>query len=159
MTIHYNVTGSERKALVVAISEILALDAVYLGAPTFSYQIGNCIVDKNGILSFAEAMPRHTSSLLINALKDQGYEGMVSDNDTKLVIEIPREGFSDVAMENLRKIVASKESLIKKALGSDSLRIEVVEEKLCCISHTEAICTWARWPAAAPPPRSSGPGS
>jgi hypothetical protein len=54
-----------------------------------------------------------------------------SGDSDKLVIEISREHYSDMPIENLKKIIASKETLIKKALASDSLRIDVTDEKIC----------------------------
>jgi len=40
-----------------------------------------------------------------------------------LVIELPKEGMTPAAMENLRRLVASKATLFKKALGTNSLPI------------------------------------
>ena len=45
-------------------------------------------------------------------------------------VEIPNEGFSEESVDNLRKIIASKESIIKKAIGSDDLAVKVDEDKL-----------------------------
>ncbi len=55
----------------------------------------------------------------------------VVDRDSKpdaapcsLTISLPREGMTDAAIENLHRLIANKEILIKKALGLDSLPIE-----------------------------------
>jgi hypothetical protein len=58
-----------------------------------------------------------------------GY-GTPDEADDTLTIEIPREGFSETAMENLKRLVKSKETLIKKALGTDRLPIEQTGDKL-----------------------------
>lgn len=50
MRIHYNVTGAERKSLVNAISQELDVPVRYLGAPTFTYEVGDYRVDKAGTL-------------------------------------------------------------------------------------------------------------
>lgn len=47
-----------------------------------------------------------------------------------LTIEVPKDGFSETALENLRKMVAAKESLLKKSLGTDDLSIEVAEDRI-----------------------------
>lgn len=47
-----------------------------------------------------------------------------------LVIEVPKDGFTETAVANLEKLVESKAALIKKALGTDSLMIEQTEETL-----------------------------
>ena len=137
MTYRYKVTGSERKALVNAISEFLVLPAIYRGAPTFAYEIGSCVVDKNGTLSFAEDVTAEAATLLVATLKEHGYRAeenlkdVVSEDRHTLVIEMPRTGFSDDALERLKQIIASKETLIKKAIGAEHLPIEVAEDKLC----------------------------
>ena len=53
MRINYNVTGSERKKLVAAISQELNAPTKYLGAPTFAYEVGGYHIDKNGVLTGA----------------------------------------------------------------------------------------------------------
>lgn len=47
-----------------------------------------------------------------------------------LTIEVPKDGFTEAALENLRKMVAGKESLLKKSLGTDDLSIEVTEDRI-----------------------------
>ena len=47
-----------------------------------------------------------------------------------LTIEVPKDGFTETALENLRKMVASKESLLKKSVGTDDLSIEVAEDRI-----------------------------
>lgn len=46
--LYYDVTGDRRKELVQALGEILLWEPKYQGAPSFSYHIGNYIVDRNG---------------------------------------------------------------------------------------------------------------
>ncbi|MDD3897693.1 MAG: virulence protein [Syntrophomonadaceae bacterium] len=41
-----------------------------------------------------------------------------------LTIEMPLDGFTETALENLDRLIASKAALIKKAIGADSLPIE-----------------------------------
>ena len=41
----------------------------------------------------------------------------------RLSVEMPQDGMTPTAMDNLRRLVASKETLLKKALGTDSLPI------------------------------------
>ena len=116
MKIEFNRTGGERKALVTAIGEVLGEKPEYKGAPTFIYQIGRFEVDKEGALIF-----------------DEGVVGLVqglTDNTDLLVIEIPKENFTDIALSNLEKILESKGDLIKKALGVEELPIEQTEETL-----------------------------
>ena len=47
-----------------------------------------------------------------------------------LTIELPRSALSDDALTNLRKIIDSKASLLKKAIGTDCLDIIVTDDKI-----------------------------
>ena len=47
-----------------------------------------------------------------------------------LTVQVPRHTLSDTALENLRKLVDSKATLIKKAVGADALPIQVTDEKV-----------------------------
>ena len=51
MKLCYNVTGTERKSLVAAISQELNAPTKYLGAPTFAYEISGYHIDKNGTVT------------------------------------------------------------------------------------------------------------
>lgn len=51
MRIHYNLTGTERKSLVGAISQALNAPTKYLGVPTFAYEVGDYHIDKVGTLT------------------------------------------------------------------------------------------------------------
>jgi hypothetical protein len=47
-----------------------------------------------------------------------------------ITIELPRPGYTDLAIANLRNTVMAKQALIKKALGVDTVDIEVTEDCL-----------------------------
>lgn len=51
MKINYNVTGTERKSLVGAISQELNAQTKYLGMPTAAYEVGGYTIDKTGTLT------------------------------------------------------------------------------------------------------------
>ena len=167
MEFKYNVTGGDRKWLVMAMAEQLECSAKYLGAPSFAYEVDYFTVDKNGTVSFDDRADSDEVELLVEALLEKGFEpearfedlqmteeeelglgkqrrdpvgedGMqpsdVPDEDEieeagdSLILSYPRKDISDAALENLRLLVASKESLIKKALDADALPIEVTDE-------------------------------
>ena len=48
----------------------------------------------------------------------------------RLTIELPRSAFTDVALENLKRLVESKSSLIKKAIGTDLIPVIIGEETI-----------------------------
>ena len=149
MEIKFNCTGTERKALVNAIGELLETKPAYKGAPTFAYDIDGFVVDKNGELSFDEHIDINKVEMLIERLAERGFEAEVTRNIAAkassekiqeptastneiegLVIELPRTTFTDTAIENLRRLLESKGELIKKALGVETLPIEINEEKV-----------------------------
>ena len=127
MEFKFNVTGARRKELVKAISEILNTAPEYKGAPTFAYVIGGFTVNKEGTLSASENNSEEDLEQLLNELDQRGFQ---FEAPSELVIEMPREGFTEAAIANLERLVKSKETLIKKALGTDKLPIEQTEDKL-----------------------------
>lgn len=149
---NYNLTGSDRKPLVEAVSQILNCPAVYQGAPGFSYVIGGCVVNKNGVLSLGENTDPETAQQLIEALQQQGFsaenaveENAASDSNSgvetietitvpdqpdTLTVTVPDAGFTPLARDNLQKIVASKEILLKQALKTETLDIKKADGKI-----------------------------
>jgi len=234
------VTGENRKAFVKAISEILDTPSKYLKTPTYSYQIGDYNVAKDGTLTgeynlgllvalqgrgyeqepsktFHFITPRGT--LLIQELfataedaRNAGYGMYFTHNDhdvyTKptgegehstyfalvgepfgeqepaddgtetaeiikpasdtledgewdteildapsdadnICIELPLNGFTPETIDNLCKMVASKEPLIKKALEVDVLPIKVLENSIAFdwfnASHSQNMMAYAQF--------------
>lgn len=75
MKIFYNVTGSQRKSLVAAISQKLNKPAEYLGAPTFAYQVGDYHIDKNGMVTGKDNLD------LEDALFQKGFSAIEREYD------------------------------------------------------------------------------
>jgi hypothetical protein len=67
MAISCNVTGSERRSLVNAISSILDAPTKYLGAPNFIYEVGGYEISHDGTVTGAY------NAELIEALEGRGY--------------------------------------------------------------------------------------
>jgi hypothetical protein len=147
MIIKYNVTGAERKALAMAVAEILGQSLRYCGMPTANYETGGYTITRTGELIGPGSVNRADNSDLLGQLIFRGYGGTLidrgedepqpsdipgpgADNGNNLTIDMPLDGFTDKAIENLGEIVASKNRLIKKALATDSLRIDVTEDTL-----------------------------
>lgn len=147
MTLYYKALGELRKKLVRSISEILECEAKYLGAPTFAYQVGDIIVDRNGSVSFENENVTEEIKEMVDDLEERGFvaEGAEiatqppvtgneelsepSENEPHsesvgLTVEVPLES---VAVGNLTKLLDCKGNLIKKALGATNLSIEVTE--------------------------------
>jgi len=127
MEIRFNVTGTRRKELVNAITEVTDTPANYKGAPTFAYEIGDFTVNKEGTLSFDSMTDSDLVERLLHELAERGFE---CETDDRLTIEMPLEGFTEAALENLDRLIASKAELIKKAIGTDALPVERTETTL-----------------------------
>jgi len=127
MEVKFNVTGERRKALVQALGEMLELKPKYLGPPSFSYQVGDMLIDKHGTVWLKEDAGQKYVDRILDGMRARGFEYAISDS---FVIELPREGVSDAAIENLKHMVQGKEKLIKKALGAETLDIKITNEKI-----------------------------
>lgn len=130
-TFDYNVSGEKRKQLVRAMSEILGEDAVYQGAPTFAYKVDGYTISRSGEVTCPDTAARAEVEQLTAALREQGFVPENAEDDSAvLTVEMPRVGFTPTALDNLKKIVASKAELLKKAIGTDSLEIVTTENTL-----------------------------
>ena len=233
MKITYNVTGTARKEFVNAIAHLLAVTSVYQGPPSFAYDIGGYVVDKNGNLNTPDEAETDDVFRLVDALyaeyeykpeeslselfpdedgeteeevedtdeeteveapevpepeaheapeiapldgdspaSEDDTEGAdeapenglsapnegeetaeVSDaedasdtaeateepsepddiesaDDTRLTLSLPREKFSDAAIDRLRALVQSKQTLLKKVFETDDLSIVVTDDQI-----------------------------
>ena len=157
MRIEFNRTGAERKALVQAMGEILEVKPKYLGMPTAAYQVDYFHIDKTGAVEFDDRADSEEIENLLERLAERGIvavpaetaqEGGTAEEsadaenkaeepeteaqgaDLGLTVAMPRDSFTDAALENLRKLVDAKGSLIKKALAVGSLPIVADGEKV-----------------------------
>jgi len=140
MVIKYNVTGADRKRLVTALSKITGVKAKYLGMPSMAYEVGDFIIDKNGTL---ELTGKAGSEEIESVAERLASEGFTPEEETKgteaaqtadsgafgLCISMPRNSFTDTALENVKAIIQVKGELIRHALRLDDLPIKISEEK------------------------------
>ena len=142
-TLDFNVTGSERQRLVRAISRVSGAEAKYLGVPSCAYQVGGCTVDKAGRVSINDGADSEIIKSLIEALAAegftaQGYEPAAENEESAaeapdpdaFTISLPLDGFEPDSLDRLVKLVASKTSLIQKALGATHLTIRLDGDKV-----------------------------
>ena len=129
MEIKYGVTGKQRKAMVMAIAEIIGADAIYKGVPTCNYEVDYFTIDRSGALLFDDSADGEEVEHLIEELANRGFVGEQGategeDTDCGFEVSIPAD---QVNTDNLKKLLESKEELICKALGLQALPIEVTE--------------------------------
>ena len=136
MIIELGLTGGDRKELAKAISEIIGAPAEYQYMPTCAYIIGgHYTLTKEGNLEISDRANSKEVENLINELAGRGYDVPLEDDETedegtRLTIEMPRERIDDNSIDRLRKIVENKGELFKAAFKTDSLEIEVTDEKV-----------------------------
>ena len=156
----FNATGERRKEMVKVISGIVGMKAVYMRMPTCAYAISNFTVSKEGTLAWDERTDSGTVEKVLAGLAQAGFtaeleetaEAQAEPQDSAeetaeaqmepeapteepqegigLTVSLPRESFTDAALENLHRLVDAKAALIKKALAVESLPVEADAEKV-----------------------------
>lgn len=130
MTLNYNVTGAKRKELVSLIANFTGCDAHYKGAPSFAYEVDYFTIDRNGAVSFDDRADSGVIERLIEMLYDNSFVAEPADEPTGVAIQIPAAELSEAQLLNLHAILDAKGTLIKKALGIDSLPINRIDDRL-----------------------------
>lgn len=135
--LNYDVSGSDRKLLVHTIAAHTHLPFSYLGAPSFSYEVGPYRIDSKGVVYADDSVEPTTLTQLQQALEEHQFFAL----DAKLECDQPEEAagvsislpvslFSQQNLENLQNLLISKGDLIRKALEVDALPVEVQENQI-----------------------------
>ena len=103
-----------RKELVKAVVEILGEPSKYLGPPSFGYQIGGAIVDRDGNIEIED------DEILRKELQRRGF---IENNQEGLNLQIPIEGHTAESIRNLIFMIHSKQYLLKQAVGAEVLHM------------------------------------
>ena len=146
MEIRYNVTGAKRKELVKVIADATGARAEYKFMPTCNYEIDYFTVTKDGTLLFDDRADSEEVEQVLETIAAAGFECEAHDGEklpteeeskaidtapqnktVGLMVEIPLD---KVAVGNLTKLLDAKGGLIKKALGVDTLPIEIQEDRV-----------------------------
>lgn len=127
MEIKFNCT--ERKKLAQAIGMIVGAKPEYQFMPTCAYKIGQHTLDKDGTLHFTKTRS-YTDEVgeLLKELEAQGFTvESLGEERNELTITMPLEFFDETIFANLDRILENKGTLIKHALGTDSLKYTVTD--------------------------------
>ena len=116
-----NLDGTTRKALVAAIEKLTGEKAAYRRMPTCNYDIGEITVLKDGSIDFPDG------SDIIEQLVEMGFAA--EPEQAELTIEIPNT-LTETEIDALQRLIASKTTLIRKAVGAESLDITISEDKV-----------------------------
>ena len=139
MVLHFNVSGDARKKMVKAIEKELGMKAKYLGVPSCAYQIDIFTVEKDGTLSWedlndADPAGIEKSSRVVDACVMETGNSPTEWDETEetdaLTISVPKDGFTEEAIDNLFRILESKGRLFSSAFKKQSLMIHVMDDKI-----------------------------
>lgn len=132
MIIHYRASGKDRKKLAEIVAKEIGVDAIYQGAPTFSYQMDYFTVDREGALVFDDELTGDESERVLDRIAAAGFTPDEGEDEmeekTGLAIQMPAMTGDEIS--RLEQLIESKESLIKKAIGADSLAVGEKDGKL-----------------------------
>ena len=136
MEIQLDLHGRKRREAADCAAQILGVTAVYQGAPGFGYVIGEAALSKSGVLTLPESMGETERDLLLSAPETARFytpepaESATPTPETpeRLTIAMPLDGFSLEKLETLSKLIASKATLLKKAVGAEALPVLVDDQ-------------------------------
>ena len=124
------VVGQERKTIASVIAEVLEGQVRYTGAPGFMYEVNDeksadrWTVGRDSVVHSPKISLDEIKSIrpVIDALNMAGLSA-----EGTMTITLFLDGFSEISLENLNNMLASKETLIKKAMTIDR-ELEVLAE-------------------------------
>lgn len=134
--IRFTLESKQKPKLAQEIGNILGTAPHYERVPSCAYDIAEYRLDKGGVLHILEGTEKETVEDLILQLRERGFQDdaeiteEVPVQQDKLTIVISRESLTDIALENLQKITANKQTLFQRAFRTDSTEIEITEEKI-----------------------------
>lgn len=113
-----------RKDVVKALEELIGQKSKYLGPPSFAYQIGEYIVNRDGIIETElEADGERIHKELVQ-------RGLAEEAKDHADLAIPINGHTADSIKNLIFMSHSKQYLLEKAVGQQVFRIskDLIEE-------------------------------
>ena len=130
MIIHYRANGKERKKLAEVIAKEIGVDAIYQGAPTFSYKMDYFTVDREGALVLDDEDFGEEAERVLNAIAEAGFTPQEDEMEESTGMAIQMPEMTGDELSRLEALIESKESLLKKAIGADSLMVGEKDGKL-----------------------------
>ena len=130
MTIKTNTT--DRKALAKALADELGTTAKYMGPPTFGYQVGDYIVDRDGNIEGADFGALRDFLQRNGCLPEEEAEpaGEQTEPETESIenpdqvsIMVPADDLTPAQLRNLIFMLYTKQYLIGKMTGGDLLSV------------------------------------
>lgn len=115
-------TAENRKDVVQAVREFCGEDSVYLGPPTFAYQVGNYTIGRDGTVT-AEEENEELREFLVG-------KGLVAPEVTMMNVAVPTGDITPAGMKNLIFLLHSKQYLMNRMVGYNAFSIseKLIEE-------------------------------
>lgn len=85
-------------------------------------------MEKDGTLRIPDSVDRETVNSLLEHLKEKGFTGEAEQTEDRLTVSMPKESFTQGALENLAKLVENKGRLMARAFQADEIRLTVTED-------------------------------
>ncbi len=128
MDIKFVLKPKQRPKLADEIGAALHTIPCYQKVPSLAYKIGECTLEKDGTLRIPDSVDRGTVNSLLEHLKEKGFTGETEQTEDRLTVSIPKELFTQGALENLAKLVENKGGLMARAFQADGVRLAVTED-------------------------------
>lgn len=126
-------TAPKRKDVVKVMEEVAGQKSMYLGPPTFAYQVGDFILDRDGVIETeltSEGM-RMKMELIQKGFAADDAEETEATEEAEVTIQLPMYGHTAESIRNLLFMIHSKQYLLAKSIGEQVLKIsEGLVEKL-----------------------------
>ena len=138
-SIGLTLNGRKRKEAADCVGTALGATPIYQKAPSYAYAIGTAVIDRDGNLSFEEGTSEETRQTVLASLQAAGFLPEPAEapapflspaKPDRLTIQMPLDGFSPEKLDNLGKLVASKASLLQKAIGTEALPIALGKDTI-----------------------------
>ncbi|EOS27157.1 hypothetical protein C806_00750 [Lachnospiraceae bacterium 3-1] len=116
--------AESRKNVVKALAEHLGETAVYIGPPSFAYQVGNITVDREGKIILEDESRTEEVMAVLTECGFLGNSGEEVEAETSYTgIRIPVGGLETQGIINLLNMLHAKQYLINKAIGQDGFSV------------------------------------
>ena len=132
-----------RKAAALRLAEIIGGTSRYTKVPRCAYEVGPYFLEKDGTIT----MPEDADLTPLQTMVDEGLiepfeaqdteeasqaaaeaditsETATENESTGLTVSLPKDGFNESSINNLKKLIEAKAALIKKAVNADRITID-----------------------------------
>ena len=139
-SIQLTLNDRKRKEAADCVGAALGIAPVYRKAPTYAYAIGKTEIDREAILSFDGSMSEEDRRAVLSNLQAAGFytpeatekpaDAIPQPNPDHLIIQMPLGGFSPEKLDNLSRLIASKATLLQKAIGAEALPVALGKDMI-----------------------------